>query len=451
MDETAALAADVAETAYGDVPDDAVARAKTAIRDFAGLALHGSGHATGRTVGAYLDAAGTGGGATVVGRGRADPPRAAFANGAFGHVLNYDDTFESVVVHPTCTAFPAAFAAAEAADATGRDLLVGYVVGCDAAYRVGRSVAPSHWLRGWHATATVGVFGATAAAASVLGLSAERTRHAFGVAASFSSGLKRNIGTRTNPVHCGHAAGKGVEAALLAREGIDADDAVLGGEYGFGELATDAGGYDPGEITDPDVEWAVRDLAFKPYPSGVVTHSAMEALRAILEREDLAPEDVATVTATVDEGVTDTIDQHDPRTATEATVSYEFCLAAVLRERDPGLDEFTDEYVRAAATRAAMDKVRLDPRVDPFGGSAAEASYGARVAVETTDGRTFTEEVLATPGGPSNPLPEARLRRKFHDCAGTVTDRETADRVADAIARLDEEGALADVAAAVRL
>ena len=450
MDETAHLAARVVTTTLDDAPDDAVARAKTAVRDVLGLALHGSGHETGDLVADHLAALGGDGAATVAGGATTDPVRAAFANGAFAHVLNYDDTFESVVIHPSTTAFPAALAAAEAAERTGRALLAGYLVGLDASYRVGRAVAPTHWLRGWHATATVGTLGACAAAASVFDLDTATTRRAFGVAASLASGLKRNIGTQTNPLHCGHAAGKGVEAALLAREGASADESVLGGAYGFGDLAAGGEGYDPTAVTDPDVAWAVRDLAFKPYPSGVVTHAAMEALRTIVEREALAPGDVTRITATVDEAVTDTIDQHDPQTATEATVSYEFCLAAVLRDRDPGLRAFTDAYVRAPETRAQMAKVDLDPRPDPFGTSAAEASYGARVAVETGDGRRFAETVLETPGGPANPLSAARLRAKFEACAGTVLDAGGVDEVADAVDRLDADGGLDGLARAIR-
>ena len=450
MNETATLAAFVASTTAADVPEEAVERAKRATRDVVGLALHGSAHATGETVASYLDAVGTAGGATVAGRGTADPPRAAFANGAFAHVLNYDDTFESVVVHPSCTAFPAALAAAEVADGTGRDLLTGYVVGLDVAYRVGRSVAPTHWHHGWHSTATVGVFGATAAAASVLGLSDAEVRRAFGLAGSFSSGLKKNIGTMANPLHCGHAAQKGVEAALLVREGAAADESIFEGEFGFGRVVTVDDGYDPAPIVDPDAEWAVLDVAFKPYPSGVVTHAAMEALRGILEREDLDAENVDSVTATVDERTMDTIDRHDPQNATEATVSYEFCLAAVLRERDPGIREFTDEYVRDPATRDAIAKVRLDPRADPFDSNDAEASYGARIAVETTDGRTFDAEMQTAPGGPSNPLPEARWRAKFYECAETALDREAAERVEETVLRLDEEGSLDAFARALR-
>jgi 2-methylcitrate dehydratase PrpD len=450
MGETTHLAERVSTVSYGDVPDEAVEHAKRSIRNIVGTGLHGSTHPDGEGVRSYLDAVDATGDAVVIGGGSADAVRAAFANGTFGHVMDYDDTFESVVIHPSCTAFPAALAAAEQVDGSGKDVLTGFVLGLDAHLRIGRSVAPSHWHRGWHSTATIGVFGATAAAASVLGLDAAETRYAFGLAGSFSSGLKKNIGTAGNPIHCGHAAGKGVEAAMLARGGAEVDDAIFQGEYGFGRLATGDDSYDPSEITDPAVEWAVLDNAFKPYPSGVVTHSAMEALRSILVEEDLGVDDVERITATVDELVMDTVDEHDPKDATAAGVSYEFCLAAILRERDVGLSEFTDEYVRAPATQAAMDKVHLDPQSDPFDTDNDDASYGARIAVETVEGETFEAEILSAPGGPSNPLPEERWRDKFFETAGAVLDRSAAEDLETAIMQLETEGALGEMTAGMQ-
>ncbi len=449
MNETHQLAERVSDVTYEDIPDEAIDHAKRSIRNFVGLTLHGSIHPVGETVGSYLEALGVEGDATIIGRGSADPTRAAFANGTFGHVLEYDDTFESVVIHPSCTAFPAALATAESVDAAGRDLLTGYVVGADVIFRVGRSVAPTHWQSGWHATATIGVFGATAAAASILGLETEVTERALGLAGSFSSGLKKNIGTQANPIHCGHAAGSGVKAALLAREGAEADNAIFEGEYGYGNVATREGRYDPSDITEPTVEWAILDNALKPYPTGVVVHSAMESLRSILEREDLKPDDVKRITAEVDEGVLDTIDQHDPQNAMAAVVSYEFGLGAILRNRDVGINELTDEYVRDPDTRRAMAKVHLDPRSELFGTAEAEASYGARVTVETVDGRTFEAEMRSAPGGASNPLPEARWIEKFYACAETVLDRSSSEHLSETIDRIDEQGALEELTAIV--
>jgi 2-methylcitrate dehydratase PrpD len=442
VDETAHLAAHAATLAFDSIPDDAVAHAKRSIRDYVGLCLYGSQHPVGETATRYVDLYSDGSDATILGHGTTSGPHAAFVNGATGHAVDYDDTFEAVVIHPSCTAFPAAFAAAELEGRSGRDLICGYVAGLDVLFRVGESLAPSHWHRGWHSTATVGVFGAAAAAGSVLNLAPNTLEQAFGLAASFASGLKKNSGTMGNPLHCAHAAQMGTVAALLAANGATADRAILKGRFGYGELATTEGGYTPERITDPTVEWAVLDNGFKPYPSGVVTHSAMEALRLIVERNTLTDDDVVSITVTVDEGVTDTIDESDPQTALEAMGSYEFCLAAILREGTVGVREFSDEYVREKRTREQMAKVCVEAETDPFDSATAEASYGSRVEVVTADGESFVESVLDAPGSPSNPLSEDRLRRKFFECAEYRLSRECAEAVEATVLSLEEPGML---------
>ena len=324
MDATAELAAYVSSVEFEAIPEEAIDHAKTSIRDYVGLALYGSQHELGTQVLEYIDLFPRGEDATIIGDGPAAAPHAAFVNGVTGHAVDYDDTFESIVIHPSCTTFPAALAAAEQIGASSKDLLTGYVVGHDVLFRIGQSVAPSHWHHGWHSTATVGVFGAAAAAGSVLDLSQQELQQAFGIAGSASAGMKKNSGTMTNPIHCGHAAQLGLVAALLAGNGTTADPSILDGQFGYGQMMTPDGNYTPERITDPSVEWAVLDNGFKPYPSGVVTHAPMEALRAIVIREDLTPEDVRSVVVTVDEQVTDTIDESNPQTALEAMTSYEF-------------------------------------------------------------------------------------------------------------------------------
>jgi 2-methylcitrate dehydratase PrpD len=258
--------------------------------------------------------------------------------------------------------------------------------------------------------------------------------------------MKKNSGTMTNPFHCGHAAQMGVSAALLARNGFTADDEIFGGQYGYGEMMTPGEDYTPESITDPDVEWAVLDNGFKPYPSGVVTHAAMEGLRTISNREALEPGDVASITAEVDERVTDTIDESNPQNAQEARGSYEFCLAAILREGDAGINEFTDEYVNETRTRDQMKKVAVRPVTELFDEGSAEASYGSRVTVECTDGTEYTESVPTAPGSPNNPLSESRLRSKFFECAETGLSKERAELLEETIMALESETSLSDFA-----
>ena len=449
MDETARLAEFVVSTAFADVPEAEMDHAKRAVRDYLGVAVYGSHHEVGERIASYVDAAAPGSDATVLARGSASVPGAALANGTFGHAVDYDDTFESVVIHPTSPVFPAALAAAEAADAGGEDLLTGYAVGVETTFRVGHATYPSHYENGWHGTGTIGSFGAAAAAASVLGLSVGETRRAFGVVASGSSSLKRNFGSMTKPLHAGHAAQIGVRAALLAREGFTADPDVLAGAIGYGEAMTPGGEYDPSEITEGLGEsWSITDVGFKPYPSGVITHAAMDALRRVVEREDLAPSDVESITVALDEAADEMLIHADPDDALQAKFSIEFCLAAILRERDAGIREFADGYVAEPETRDAVAKVERAFEPNLFG--VEFAGYGARVTVETVSGEEYVEEEPHAPGGPTNPVGEERLRAKFDECAGAVLGPDDADALARAVDDLEDEGALDDLLAAVR-
>ncbi len=449
--ETAALAEFVTETTAADVPASAFEDARIAIRDYLGVAVYGAHHGVGDRIAGHVDATMPGDDAVVLARGRASPTGAALANGTFGHAVDYDDTFESTVIHPTSPVFAAALAAVEHGDATdATDLLTAYVVGCEVAFRVGHATFPSHYDNGWHSTGTIGSFGACAAAASALDLDTETTRRAFGVVASGSSSLKKNFGTMTKPLHAGHAAEMGLRAALLAARGWTSDQNALEGSLGYGEVMTVDDGYDPSAILDglsaPD-PWAVADIGFKPYPSGVITHAAMDATRDLVRDHDLTLDRVERVVVTLDEAANEMLIHADAETELEAKFSIEFCLAAVLREGEAGVHEFTDEYVSAPETREAMASVERDFEVDLFGDEFA--GYGARVVIETTDGDRYENAVRHAPGSPNNPVGEARLVAKFEEAAGAVYDDDGVAALRTAVEGLGEATTLDDLLAAL--
>ncbi|WP_458189012.1 MmgE/PrpD family protein [Haladaptatus sp. NG-WS-4] len=441
MAETHILAEFAATATLDDLPADVIEKAKRAIQDYVGVALYGSQHGVGDRISSYVDGSLPGRDAAVLGHGTASPPGAALANGAFGHAIDYDDTFESIVIHPTSPVFPAALASVQVAEGTGRDVLTAYVVGVEAAFRTGHATYPSHYDNGWHSTGTVGTFGAAAAAASALGLTSEETEYAYGIAASCSSSLKKNFGTMTKPLHAGHAAQMGVRAAMLADAGFTADDAVFEGDIGYGRVMTPGGEYDPTEITEDLGEtWAVDDIGFKPYPSGVITHAAMDATREVVEREDLSPEDVESVRVALDDAASEMLIHANPDDALQAKFSIEFCLAVILRERDAGVKEFSDEYVADSRTREVIEKVDREFEPNLFGGNFA--GYGARVTLTTTDGKQYVAVEKHAPGSPNNPVPDNRLDAKFFECAEPTVGPERADAIAAAIDDLDANGAL---------
>lgn len=447
MAETAVLSRYVADTSFSDVPSAVRERAKTLVRDVVGVALYGSQQEVGDLVTTYVNAATPGEIGTVMGRETANPMGAAFANGIFSHTADYDDTFESIVLHPSSPVFPAALAAAEHAEASGKDLLTGYVVGVDTALAVGRAMFPSHYDHGWHATGTIGSIGAAAAAASVLQLSDEEVRNAFGIVGSCASSLLKNAGTMTKSLHAGHAAEMGMQAALLANGGFTADQNILDGQRGYGSVMTSAGTYDPAVlISTLEEEWAVMDVGIKPYACGRIQHSSLEALRTLLVREELEAEDVTSVRVTLDTAAEKILTYTDPIDAFEAKASIELPHAAVLLRRRAGVNEFTEGFIRAEETRAQMRKIERQFEENLFDGG--YGGYGGRVEVETTDGRSLEVEQRQAIGSPENPLTESRLKAKFEECAGAALSASEVQNLATAIDELDErdvEGLLATV------
>lgn len=449
MPETQALAEFVATTTVDDLPDEVRGKSKEAITDLVGVALYGSHHDVGEQIDAYVETALPGSDATVLALGTASVPGAALANATFGHAVDFDDTFESIVIHPTSPVFAAAFATAESVGATGEDVLTGCAIGIDVAYRTGHSTYPSHYENGWHSTGTVGTFGATAASASIMELSVDEIRHAFGIAASASSALKKNFGTMTKPLHSGHAAQMGTRAALLASNGFTADPSVFEGVIGYGNVMTMDESYDPNELIEGLGDtWGVMDLGYKPYPSGVITHAAMDAFRELVIDNDLDPDDVEVITVALDDAASEMLHHANPQTGLEAKFSIEFCLASILLERDPGIHEFTDEYVTAPETREQTAKVERDFKENLFGGNFA--NYAARVEVVATDGTEYANEMKHAPGSPNNPLSESRLRSKFDECAQDVLSAEEAEIAYEAIMDLEGEDSLERLIEAVR-
>ena len=195
----------------------------------AGVPEEGSGLAAGHAPGPEGD-----GVATVIGHGkRTTMAGAAFANGTTAHACDYDDSSWVSWTHPTAAVLPAALAAAEARDLTGRCLLTALCVGLEVTKALGVGIQPEHYKLGWHPTGTLGVFGATAAVAKALGLGVERACAALGIAVSCSAGVGANVGTMTKPMHVGFAARNGVESALLAARGHDRQPTRLRGRGGL--------------------------------------------------------------------------------------------------------------------------------------------------------------------------------------------------------------------------
>jgi 2-methylcitrate dehydratase PrpD len=440
---TAGLAELVAETTAGDLPEGAVRSVERAYVDTVGVMLPGIDAPPGEIARRVF---GTGGGASIVGTtAEASPTDAALVTAAAGHALDYDDVTGDAW-HPSVTLVAPSLVVGQQVGAAGRDLLTAYVVGFEVETALGDLLLPGHYERGWHATSTLGTFGATAAAASLLDLDQDAVRHALTSAASMPSGLKANFGTMTKPLHAGLAARNGVTAAMLAAEGFSAAPGAIETDRGFldlygGDAVPDVA---PADLGDP---WSLvaGGLDVKKYPCCYYTHASIAAAQDLTAAQDLDPEDVERVTVTASPGAADALHYSDPETGLQAKFSMEYVIASAIARDRVGLAAFEDDAIGDPVVQAVRE--RVDFEVDP------EASYDpfrTTVAITTTAGERRRRTRDRPPGTAEDPLSDAELRAKFDQAARAATASPDVERAYDAMDSLRTLEQVDDLIAALR-
>jgi 2-methylcitrate dehydratase PrpD len=356
---------------------------------------------------------------------RASPSRAALANGAAAHALDYDDVNWAMNGHPSAPLLPAALAVAEARRAGGRDLLAAYVAGFEVQARVGQAISITHYARGWHPTATLGALGATAAAGKLFGLDEAALRRAFGIAASQLAGSRMNFGTDAKPLHAGLAAQTGVLSAELAARGVTAREDALEAEMGVADLYD---GHPPLELGPLGAPFALRDpgVELKPYPSCRFTHRTIDAVLELRARHPRAQVD--SMECAIDPFALKILIYPTPRTGLEAKFSLPYCAAIAWLDGWPTLDSFRDERLARADVQEFMRRVVV-----------REASGDQdQVSIALRSGFRASERVKLARGAPARPLTEEERLRKVRGCAAPVLGEERCERLIAAVAALED-------------
>src|SRR5262249_32446009 len=241
--------------------------------------------------------------------------------------------------HPSVSLVPSVFALGEALAASGRDVLHAYVVGFEVMAKLGRTTQPAHSLEGgWHATGTIGTFGATAACCKLLGLDAEQTGNALGIAYSMTSGNVSNFGTMCKPLHAGLAARNAVEAALWAQAGFTSLPHPFDGPRSFHEVYSRGLPADMQPLTELGklYELTVRGVVIKPYPCGVALHPAIDAVHALKKQHRFNAADVVSVEAGATRYTYDKLCYLVPKTGLEAKFSMPYTIARALLDDSIG-------------------------------------------------------------------------------------------------------------------
>jgi 2-methylcitrate dehydratase PrpD len=440
------------DTQFSDIPAEALRVAREATFDCIGVTLAGALEPCGKIGADWARASAGAGVSTVWGHGfKTSPDHAALVNGTAAHALDYDDVTWGLVGHPSVSLVPATIALGELIGASGKDVLLAYVIGFEVMAKIGRTVQPVHSLEGrWHATSTIGTFGATAACCRLLGLTKEQTGYALGIAFSMSSGSVSNFGTMTKPMHAGLAARNGIEAAQWAQLGFTSVPDPFDGPTTFQNTYSRSLPCDmsPIEEIGKDYELVTRAVVIKPQPCCVSSHTGIDAAKRLREEENVGLDDIEKIDIGVVNYTSDKLSYTRPTTGLEGKFSMQYTVARMIQDGVLTLDSFSDEAVNDATIQEFI------PRIEMYHDEAAEKAWriGSRPAdmhVTLKDGRKIQKLVKISKGNKEVPLTPDELRHKFRDCASYCLDDATVEKTIEMIENIEALENISDLAAAL--
>jgi 2-methylcitrate dehydratase PrpD len=379
---TEALANFLAASRWEDVPRSVRSEARRAILNVAGCVVAGREDPAVRIL------------------RKTFPRDDALIDAAAATAQGYDDTHLRTVIHTGPPVAGALFALARNRSVSGVELLHAFLLGVETTCRMGNAVTPGHYERGWHITGTCGVFGAAAAASKILKLNSFQTACALGIAATQAAGLVEMLGSMARVLSAGFAARNGLQAALLAAEGFEGPPRPIEGLRGF--LNVFGGNRDLGALSDRlGQHWEMTQVAYKPYPCGVVLHALVDG--CLEHREELRHAEKLTVS--LHPLAIERAHRPEPRNAVEAHLSAQHAVAVALLRGRAGLAEFSDAAVADPELRAFRRRVGVvpDERLDKVAAIIAAGNSSFRIDA-------------------GRPMDDARLEAKLRELAGARAD-----------------------------
>ena len=435
---------------YEDIPPEVLERTKHMLLDFLGVAYGGlrTGESSGPVIDGVLDlASGAAGESAVLGRPERLPAHyAALLNATFAHSMDFDDTHRDAVIHIGTPLFATLLALADEHDISGRDFLTAAVIGYDVTGKVGKAHGGSVHARGFHPTATTGIFGCSAAGARLLGYSAQQTANAMGLNVSQSAGSTQFLenGSWNKRFHTGLAAHNAVMSLVMARHDYLGATSPIEGSRGYFALYAGDGADASRALDGLGSDFEVMNTAVKPYPCCRYSHATIDAVADIVRAESLASPDIDGIEIAMGETgyglVADPAEmKRVPSNVVEGQFSVYFAAAATAEKGGyawDAYDRLADAEVRRLMQRTS---VTLDQRF----GSGMESI----VSLRTADGRVIERNVPYPKGEPENPMTWDEMQAKFTEWSGPVIGAERAAQVIESVASLQSLASMSELTA----
>ncbi|MBX9812331.1 MAG: MmgE/PrpD family protein [Burkholderiales bacterium] len=440
---TSAIAEFACSVTIDALPESVITKTKQLVLDCLGNQIGAFDEEPARMLHDVLDVRSARGKSTVVGYGNCTTPLlAGCLNGMLAHLLDMDDAHRDALTKTGSAVTPAAMAVAEARGCGGDRVIEAVVAGYEVMIRLGLAVNPGHRSRGFHSTATLGAFGAAAAAGRLLDLPRERMIDALGIAATQAAGLTAFINNESmiKPFNVAKSVHNGILAALLAEKGFRGPPAVIEGQEGFIQAYTDRA--DPAEIGSGIGErFRLLESGFKPHAACRYAHGPIDAAIGLMKKYEFPVDEIDRIDVYLSELANRQSNFYEPKSIASAQGSTPFAIAVGLVS---GANSLTVSCIKSAFREERVwglhRRIRLhvDGEMDYMG-------RGCRLQVHLRDGRCLEERVDLPRGEPENPMPDREIEQKFMRQASATIGERRAAMIRDMIGRLETVPAVSSI------
>lgn len=338
-----------------------------------------------------------------------------------GHALDFDDYDPPSIGHPSTVLVPVLLAFP---NFSGADAISAYLVGLEAMDRLGEVVNPAHYEAGWQATATLGGFGAAAAAGRATGLTAEQMLTALSIAAGAASGIKAQFGSGAKPMNVGFAAQTGVQAAELAAAGLDARAEAIWGAQGFTALTGGPGAANRIPSGPPGDPFLIETfgLIAKPWPCCGYLARIIDRMVEISAEIDAA--DIGAITLRAPPRNAAILIYDQPETPDQARFSPAYCAAVALLHGTLAPSDFSANALRRADVRALAAKVDFASTGQPQSDVDLDPADPDEITIRLNSGQTIRRLAAHMRGGSDAPMTRADFIAKLRACAPETVDAD---------------------------
>lgn len=352
--------------------------------------------------------------AAIIGtKKKVHPFDACLINGYSAHALDLDDVHSEIRGHPSSVILSLLFSLVEE-EKDMNSFYEAYLIGVETMTRFAKVLGTEHYEKGFHTTATAGVYGSVAAGAHYLNFSSDQMAQALNLCVSKISGSRSHFGTMIKPLHAGLAAQNAWQILHLVKKSVTGSENTILSKNGLLSMYVE-NKKDPWQLFEKWGEsWAMDTpgLWFKLYPCCSANAHVIDAVREIKKKHSFTVGEVASVDLFFPPNGDAALVHTSPENGEQGRFSAEYCTALLLMEQDLSIENFTVDTI----SREVHDVMRRIKRNYDGNIPISEDSYpkGRYCIAEIilNDGQKFVSRVDAPTGSPGNPLVEEDLLNK---------------------------------------